>query len=72
MFKMALVGGLFATLGFMGFSLGGVVLTVIGAGIALMVLGVALEISAAVMERIGYRWSGFRLNASERLQRSGY
>lgn len=71
MLKLALIGGLLAALSISGFSLGNLVLYVIGAGVALMVLGIALEITAAALERIGLRWSGFKLGTSERLQRSG-
>lgn len=72
MLKLALIGGFLAALSIGGFGLGSLFLFVMGAGVALMVLGIALEIAAAILERIGIRWSGVRLNPSERLQRSGF
>lgn len=70
MFKVALIGGLLAAFSMGSFSLGELFLYVIGAGVALLVLAFALEISVAVLERLGYPWDGMRLSASERLERS--
>lgn len=71
MLKVALIGAVVAAFGFSGFSIGDLFLFALGAGVALMFLGVVLEVGAAILERLNCRWSGFRLASNERLQRSG-
>lgn len=70
MFKIALMGGLLAALSFGSLNVGSLFLYVTGTGIALLILAFVLEISAAVLERLGYPLNGLRLAASERLQRT--
>jgi len=58
MIKWALIGGLLATLGFSGLNIGSLVYGVIALGVGFLVLAIILEISAAVLERVGRRWGG--------------
>lgn len=71
MLKVALIGGLLTALSISGFSLGSLFLGVIGVGVGLLVLSLALEIFAGVFERIGRRWvGGIQHGYSVRLQRT--
>ena len=71
MMKWTLLGGLLALVGVTELTFGSLIYAVVGLGIGLMLLGVALELVAVILERLGHRWGAIHHHGfSDRIHRS--
>ena len=55
MMKWTLLGGLLALIGVSELTFGSLIYAIVGLGIGIMMLGVVLELTAVVLERMGQR-----------------